>query len=404
MADRLPKGIHFRSGESPPDHFRFVTFDFTPSATPASARAALAAIWAMLDELRQGLVRDLRPSRPEDPDLRLDAGGLTYLLCFGPKLFDPTGRQAPLVDEDQRPDRMPRLQPKSTGPFRSLRWANSAQPQAAQTDFAIQLTGNSQLAVSRPIVEIQKLIDDARLPVRLTSFFSGLHRDDRRSWIDFHDGINNMPSGQRKVALEITDASQAWMNGGSTVAFLKIAVDLQTWRQLSRETQEALVGRDKLSGCPIERITVDAAGALAVQRAACPLNAEIDATWPQTARDPLATEDPLVAASHIHRANLTRQPPDTDAARRIYRQGYEFVDAPPDGGIRVGLNFVSFQRDPELLLNILRSDRWMGDVNFGGVTGDPAAPAVRLMSIVAGGFFAVPPVAAPFPGHELFAV
>jgi Dyp-type peroxidase family len=402
VSDRLPRGIHFRSGERPPDHFRFVTFNFSPSATPHSARAALAEIWLLLKELGRGVVRDLQATRPEDPDLRLDPSGLTYMLCIGPKLFDPAGRQTPLVDAGLRPDRMPALNPGPNGPFRALKWADPAQPLAAQTDFAIQLTGNTQLAVSRPIVEIQKLIDDGPLPVRLVSFFSGLHRDDQRSWIDFHDGINNMPSDQRRRALEVVDAPQTWMEGGSTVAFLKIAIDLQNWRRLSREQQEALVGRDKLSGCPLERIATSDNGTLTLTRAGCPLNAEIDSTWPETARNPLPGQG-LVTTSHIHRANLTRQPPDTDAARRIYRQGYEFVDSPPEGGVRVGLNFVSFQRDPELLLNILRSDQWMGDANFGGVVGDPAIPAFKLMSVVSGGFFVVPPEADPFPGSDIFA-
>lgn len=44
----------------------------------------------------------------------------------------------------------------------------------------------------------------------------------------------------------------------------------------------------------------------------------------------------------------------------------------------------------------------MGDVNFGGVVGDPFIPAFNLMSVVAGGLFAVPSVADPFPGASLF--
>ena len=45
----------------------------------------------------------------------------------------------------------------------------------------------------------------------------------------------------------------------------------------------------------------------------------------------------------------------------------------------------------------------MGGVNFGGpeeTTG--TVPPVRLMSLLAGGFFAVPPNAEPYPGAELF--
>ena len=51
MADRLQAGIHFRSGESPPDFF--VTFNFTPSAAPESAKLALVSIWKLLKELKK---------------------------------------------------------------------------------------------------------------------------------------------------------------------------------------------------------------------------------------------------------------------------------------------------------------------------------------------------------------
>lgn len=404
MADSLPLGIHFRSGETPPDFFRFVTFNFTPTATQASAKAALTAICSLLDELALGEIRDLRATHSDDPDIAVDAGELRYVLCFGPRLFDASGRQAALVSSDLAPDRIALLPALPTGPFQSLKWTDSAQPAAAQTDFAIQLTATSELAASRPIVEIQKLIDDQTLPVRLVCFFAGLHRDDRRSWIDFHDGINNMPSDERLEAMEIRQNPQPWMIGGTTLAFLKIAIDMQGWRKLSREQQESIVGRDKLSGCPIAGIAVDQGGAITITRMACPPNSEIGMGpgWSEDARDPPPSGDPLVLASHIYRANRTRQPPATDAARRIYRQGYEFVDSPPTGGVRIGLNFVGFQRDVSIVLNILRSRDWMGDANFGGVIADPSIPAFNLMSIVAGGLFAVPPLGSPFPGSSLF--
>lgn len=403
MADNLPLGIHFRPGDKPPEHFRFATFNFTPSATPASAATALAAIWSLLMELRQGLVPDLASSREDDPFVKVDSGDLNCVLCFGPKLFDPSGRDQQLVRSDLLPDRLPVLTSMPAGPFPALHWDEAAEPQAAQTDFAIQLTADSELATARPIVEIQKLIVDQKLSIRLATFFSGFQRNDRRSWIDFHDGINNMPSDQRREAIEIQQNPQPWLVGGSTMGFLKIAIDLQGWRQLSRSQQEAIVGRDKLSGCPLDGVFVDHVGKIELSRMGCPFNSEIGEGegWTDEFRDPPPVEG-LAATSHIHRANLTRQPPSTDAARRLYRQGYEFIDSPLDGGMRIGLNFVSYQRDAGLLTSILSSKGWMGDTNFGGVEGNPVVPAFSLMSIVAGGFFAVPPLAEPFPGHQLF--
>ena len=402
--DRLPPGIYFRSGESPPPFFRLVTFNFTPSATPASAAAALAAIWELLAELRDGQIRDLKAARPEDPVVRVDPGDLAYMLCYGHRLFSAEGRQAPLVSEDLRPDMTPELSALAAGPLPSLKWSGTAQPAAAQTDFAIQLTATSELAVARPIVEIQKLIDDQALSVQLVCFFSGLHRDDRRSWIDFHDGINNMSSDERRAAIEIAQSPLEWLKEGTTLTFLKIAIDMQGWRRLSREQQEAIVGRDKLSGIPITNITVKDGDIKLTKMTGCPINREIGIGdgWPTESRDPGPVAG-LAKTSHIHRANLTRQPPATDAARRVYRQGYEFVDSPPGGGVRVGLNFVGFQHDANIVLEILRNTDWLGDANFGGIKGDPAVPAFKLMSLIAGATFAVPPMSPDsFPGSALF--
>jgi Dyp-type peroxidase family len=403
MADRLPLGIHFRSGESPPEFFRLVTFNFKSTATRSTAVLALTEICALLNSLRDGFVPDLAPLRPDDPFVKVNSGDLNYVLCFGRRLFDPTNRSEPLVPVTAKPDGLPPLRPLPNGPFPALHWARSAQHETGQTDFAIQFTAKSELASGRPIVEIRKLIQDRDLPIDIVTFFSGFHRDDRRSWIDFHDGINNMPSEQRLEAIEVRQDPQNWLVGGSTMVFLKIAIDLEGWRQLSRSQQEAIVGRDKLSGCPIDNLFIDQDGRIELSRMGCPFNSEIGEGegWNDEFRDP----PPLfntANSSHIHRANLTRQSPSQAAARRLYRQGYEFIDAPASGGIEIGLNFVSYQRDARLLTSILSSGGWMGDANFGGIPGNQSVPAFSLMKVLAGGFFAVPPLDDPFPGHVLF--
>jgi hypothetical protein len=51
---------------------------------------------------------------------------------------------------------------------------------------------------------------------------------------------------------------------------------------------------------------------------------------------------------------------------------------------------------------ILGTDGWMGDVNFGGAAAAENPPAISLMSLVAGGYFAVPPNGDPFPGAAIF--
>ena len=76
----------------------------------------------------------------------------------------------------------------------------------------------------------------------------------------------------------------------------------------------------------------------------------------------------------------------------------------PDGP-ELGVNFVSFQSDLQTLQHVLHLPGWLADVNFGGPAaprpGDPPSP--RLISLLAGGLYAVPPRGRPFPGADLFA-
>jgi len=104
------------------------------------------------------------------------------------------------------------------------------------------------------------------------------------------------------------------------------------------------------------------------------------------------------------RGNQARAAGGTPAGERIFRQGYEYIEGIDVGGPRLGLNFVSFQNDIRRLHQILSLNGWLGDVNFGGPSkpadGDPRSP--MLLTLCAGGFYAVPPRSDPFPGAALF--
>jgi deferrochelatase/peroxidase EfeB len=403
-ADRLQDGIYFRKGERPGRCYRLMLLNVLPATRPSDARDGIAALWRMLQDLRRGIVRDLQPGRDGDPAILVPDGALSCLLGFGWRLFEAESHLPRLVAAESKPIELVRLRAESPAtPFRHLTWAADPDRWTGTADLAIQLIAESELAVERAIVETAKLIADDRLPLEMVRFFNGFQRDDGRSWLDFHDGLNNMESSQRRGAIEAVVGDPPWMQGGTYMAVLRTAVDLPVWRRLSRTQQEILVGREKLTGCPLERVARDADNRLTpISVAGCPVTA--DPSSHPDYRDPPRFGDPLVQASHIHRANLNRGAPDTDANNRIFRQGYEFLESLPDGRLRLGLHFVSFQRRLARLNAILRSEHWLGDVNFGGPAqsgaGDPA-PLV-LLSLLAGGNFAVPPKADPFPGAEIF--
>ena len=116
---------------------------------------------------------------------------------------------------------------------------------------------DSKLAVDRAVVETWKRLRDPSMPdtgvARWRSrFYLGFQRADRRSWIDFHDGICNLPSGEREPV--VVDQARR----GRAVVRRRHLSRLPAPRGRSAgvaaagpRQQELLVGRDKLSGCPL---------------------------------------------------------------------------------------------------------------------------------------------------------
>lgn len=379
----------------PPPSFLLLVLEVL-SSDPASARTAIATVAEVLDDLRAGLVRDLRGTRGDEQDVSIDAETVDWLIGYGAALFDPS-RGLTAAD---RPKLLVELEGEGW-PFAQLAWAGGGNS-GGEGDLCIQLTGHSEHAVGRAGVEIWKAIVDHDLPLRISASFPGFARDDRRSWIGFHDGVSNIRPSQRLVAVEAAGDPE-WNRGGSYMAFLRCEVDLAAWRQLTRSEQELLVGRDKLSGVALEAAEVDRGELQPRPYSLCPGHAQADSSATEVFRDPPETGDAVIEASHIHRANQNRTEPTTHASHRIFRQGYEFLDRIAGTPV-LGLNFVSFQADLGHFWQVVGLSDWLGGANFGGreQRGSLEPPPIELLRLQAGGLFAVPPRADPFPGESLF--
>jgi Dyp-type peroxidase family len=399
--DQLQPGIFFRPKQKPPPCWRLLLLDVDLRASPADARAALASIARMLAALRTGMIRELDGQPPRDvAATECTFRDLTALFGFGRRFFDNAIHEPPLTQE-ARPQFLAYLA-DGDGAFPELPWAMN-EGLTGEADVAFQLTGHVEAAVSRAVVEVWKLIEEEGLPLAVTASFAGFGRPDGRGWLEFHDGVSNIESSQRLKALEAA-GDPGWMAGGTYMAFLRLRVDLRLWRALDRGDQELIVGRDKLTGAPLIGTCRDESGG-AAPVAASPLTADAPDADVADYHDPPQATDPLIEASHTHRANQNRASPHAPAGFRIFRQGYDYLDQIGPDGPELGLNFVSFQADLGALHQLLHLPGWLGDVNFGGPTkpgpGDPPSPA--LLSLVAGGLYAVPVRAEPFPGAGLFA-
>jgi len=393
----LQDGIYLSPAARPPNALLILTLDFEANVEAAAAREALARVWEVLIDLRAGVVRDLRASQEDEADQRIEQGTFEVLLGYGASFFDPTRG----LTQAHRPTRLTRLA-RDREPFSNLPWASGAS-RGGEGDLCLQLTGRDVQATSRAAVEIWKSIVDGRLPLAVTGSFDGFARDDGRSWIDFHDGVSNIRPSQRLAAVEC-QGDPDWNRGGTYLAFLRCAVELAAWRKLPRSAQELLIGRDKLTGCALEG-TTERGGALVPRPyPGCPAAADASPEDRDKFRDPPETGDPVVEASHIHRANQNRTEPTTHAGHRIFRQGYEYLAGFGPDGPDLGLNFISFQRDLEHLWQILGLPGWLGGVNFAGRQdrGQGEPEPIDLLSLEAAGFYAVPSRERPFPGSKLF--
>lgn len=388
-AGGIPIAVAYRSGQRPDPCYRLVLLNAVAHASRTEFRAAIEAVENMLQSLKEGYVRDLA-GQPHDKAVASaeQFQELRHLVAFGRRLFDNALHHPPLTYA-QRPAHLAYL--PAVGPFPSLQWEEGVDgTNRGEADVALQLTASRVAAVNCAAVEVWKLIVDEHLPLDIVGTFDGFVRHDGRGWLDFHDGVSNMHSSQRQAAIE-APGDPPWMGGGTYMAFLRLTVNLATWRRLSRAQQELLVGRDKLSGAGLIGTGRDSSGRV-VPVASPALDADADDRGRSDFLDPPQTVDPIVEASHVHRANQLRGSPLAAAALRIFRQGYEFLET-IEGTPRLGLNFVSFQRDLSVINQLLHLRGWLGDANFGGrsahTEGEP--PAVQLLRVACGGFYAVPP-------------
>ena len=168
---------------------------------------------------------------------------------------------------------------------------------------------------------------------------------------------------------------------GHSMAFLRITVDLTIWESIPIRDQERIVGRQKITGCPLVRINERGNNVFAE---GCPIRgtSEINERGNERFRDysqrppdqkmNISTgPNSLVQKSHVGRLSNT---PD-----RIFRQGYEFLEAIENYPyFRVGLNFVSFQGGTDRIYRSIKHG--FSRTNFGGDSASPI-PGSRELAL-----------------------
>lgn len=408
MAGQLQEGIYHAPKTRPGKFFALLFLRAAPGADAGAVSHALGDLWEMYQGLKQGALRDL-----EGVKLPSEDDQMTVLLGMGRKAFELSGVALPQPEGlgDQYLFRS--ANPGGGGPLlkgSELSYAADVRANLATEEFCIQVIADTKLATDRAIVETWKLLADSAdpqlgtAPLQLTTFYFGFQRNDHRSWIDFHDGLSNLRSEDRESVIAIEPGTdQDWAVGGTYLAFLRLSVDLPAWRALDRRDQELAVGRDKLTGCPFTGIDDDGP----LTDPGCPVAGTQIWESPNDPHfaEPPSVDEPALKDSHVQRANHHQKPASDPGTRRIFRQGYEFLEwATAAPGFRAGLNFVSFQDTPARLLSMLTAGGWLGGVNFGG--DEQRRPELAtLLTVYAAGVYFVPPTTADeaYPGAHALA-
>jgi deferrochelatase/peroxidase EfeB len=382
--------------------------------------SALEELWHMYKLLKKGKIADL-------PNSIVPNGRMSVLIGYGPKIFEIRGVNKKVPKDFDGLQFLPANPEKPILEGSGIKYVegNTCTNLGISEHIAIQFISETQLAASRAIVETWKHIThfhDASNYLQMTKFYTGFQRDDGRSWLGFHDELSNMRDAkERKDAISIDSQynqitpDDYWTIGGTYMSFLRMEIDLGIWQKIERKHQELIVGRDKVTGRPL--VGIDKRGnplTITNSRKPC-LPGKYDPKYhdhPDYFK-PAKVSTKLVgrldnnksigilSQSHIGRTRHIGEISSKDpTSRRIFRQGFEFMDPLTESGknVKVGLNFVSFQNDPRRLFFILTDPRWLGNSNFG------AFPnlTMNLVSVQASGMFFVPPVETIFPGYSIF--
>ncbi|HKQ21316.1 MAG TPA: hypothetical protein VJS91_04705 [Nitrososphaeraceae archaeon] len=415
---KLQEGIYSGKEKRPRDSFSIIFLKCEQDSNAKEIGGALAQLWNKYQILKKGssysLQSDYSPILPN----------LSVLIGYGKNIFSLEGANESCPKDFSE---FSLLVPKNNGggiilDHSELYFDDSVSyNHAAFDDLVIQFIGENEFVTSQAVVDSWKeliKINSSKPVLHLTKFYTGFGRYDNRGWLGFHDGVSNMKSEERKNAISIDSSklntSDKWTINGTYMMFMRIAIDLGRWSELSVDDQEILVGRDKEKGYPL--VGVDSNGKPVRDRRTTFVGAtEVTDPGNESFRDhpaygnqgtlPSGVSDDVLNYSHIGAMRSINNLPSWDKqSSRIFRQGFEFleqIDTKPK--LRVGLNFVSFQNTPKRIVNTLTS--WTKyQKSYSETPKNRYLKFNEYLSVISAGLYFIPPVeeGAPFPGSSIF--
>ncbi|TXK85366.1 iron uptake transporter deferrochelatase/peroxidase subunit [Paenibacillus sp. N3.4] len=309
------------------------------------------------------------PPTDTGEQIGLETGKLTLTFAVGATLFEKDGA-----------DRFGLRSRKPAGLTEMpIFHKDSLQEQLTHGDIIIQACADDPMICFHAIRNLAKAARGAaHLRWQQTGQLGVKSEGTKRNLFGFKDGTNNPALNDEKfmnnnVWIKAGDGAD-WMAGGSYMVVRRIQMRIETWDQQPYSDQETIMGRQKVSGAPIDG------------------RSEFD--QPNFAND-LKGESTALDA-HIRLSNPRMG--ESSENERILRRGYNFMENLDSvGRMNAGLLFVCFNRNIQTQFESIQKRLT-----------NPKFPdrLLSYMNTTGGGYFAVLPgvtAKGSYLGQSLFA-
>lgn len=344
-----------------------------------------------LKSLFQILTRYVRESMEKKPSVKhllpLEHGKIpesyrvTVTLGIGSTLFiDSSGNDR--FDIRHRKPKYLKVMPSFPGDL--------FRPENSTSDLIILIASDHpyiNVAIARYFAEYvnkdfcrENKLTTAKTIFKVTDINQGFGRPDKREFLRFDDGIDNLRSGidlERLVYVDDVSNEPPWCINGTYLVYRKIREMMPVWEAFSTKQQEGIVGREKESGKPLSH-------------AATGVN-NLTPVYPNH-KD--AADGPLNA--HIRKVQPRRLDPDlfgvNDLDRRFLRRPYPFFDGVnAEGTVVNGLHFVAYMKSIQQQFEHV-ANMWQMNEDFPVPgTGIDALYRNNVLKTLSGGYYFCPP-------------
>jgi Dyp-type peroxidase family len=240
---------------------------------------------------------------------------------------------------------------------------------AVDADLLFYVASTCEARVNAFVTQLAEMRPD----VQRLSLDRGYQRVDDSEPFGYRDGLRNIPRSERSTFVFVHTRGRecdepSWADGGTYMVFMKILQRPERFAALADDdARDRVIGRTK-AGIRLDLVA--------------------EGTPPH--QEPPLPEPDLPPTSHVRKAGPRGARDDI----QIFRRGLPFLETTPDGQLRVGLNFCSFQASLDQFDVVLND--WMLNPSFppqgGGATPDALLdPGQALTQVEKLGFYFVPP-------------